>query len=167
VTTLPITIHITIKDQIKASTQKQISNLSTPTSNYYQNNAKEKLYTTTSNEKPIANDYWGSSMDTNDPNCFRVFFQNINGLIAGKSMERWIETVTTMKEKHCKIFGLAETNTNWHSHNIKNNKNRIINIQFSNASTILSSNRYNPTNHVYQGEHFKRALVIGKVGVLK
>jgi hypothetical protein len=95
-------------------------------------------------KKPLANDYWGSSMDTNDSNSFRVFFQNINGLTAGKSIERWIETVNTIKEKQCEIFGLAETNTNWRSHNIKNNINRIINNAFSNSSTILSSNRCNP-----------------------
>jgi hypothetical protein len=93
---------------------------------------------------PIANDYWGSSMDSTNPHHFRVFFQNINGLTAGKSMERWKETVTTMREKQCEIFGLAETNTNWNSNNIKNNISRIINHQFSNSSTILSSNRYNP-----------------------
>jgi hypothetical protein len=100
----------------------------------------------TISKKPIPNDYWGSSMDSNNPHCFRIYFQNINGLTAGKSMTRWLETVTTMKEKHCEIFGLAETNTNWNSNNIKNNINLIINNQYTNSSTILSSNRYNPTN---------------------
>jgi hypothetical protein len=93
---------------------------------------------------PIANDYWGSSMDTNDPRSFRVFFQNINGLTTGKSMKRWIETVTTMHEKKCEIFGLAETNTNWNCHNIKTNINRIITKYFPHSSTILSNNRYKP-----------------------
>jgi hypothetical protein len=83
-------------------------------------------------------------MDSNHPHCFRIYFQNINGLTAGKSMTRWLEMVKTMNEKRCEIFGLAETNTNWNSHNIINNINRIINNQFSNSSTILSSNRYNP-----------------------
>jgi hypothetical protein len=94
--------------------------------------------------KPIANDYWGSSMDTSDPSCFRIYFQNINGLTAGKSMERWHDTVTTMHHKKCEIFGLAETNTNWDSYNIKTNINRIINRYNVNSYTTLSRNRYNP-----------------------
>jgi hypothetical protein len=52
-----------------------------------------------------------------------------------------------MKEKQCEIFGLAETNTNWQSNNIKTNIDRIIKTQFVNSSTILSSNRYNPDNN--------------------
>jgi ribonuclease HI len=95
-------------------------------------------------QKPIPNDYWGSSMDTSDPSCFRIFFQNINGLTAGKSMERWHDTVTTMHHKKCEIFGLAETNTNWESYNIKTNINRIINRYNVNSSTNFSCNRYNP-----------------------
>jgi ribonuclease HI len=95
--------------------------------------------------KPIPNDSWGSSMDTNDPRCFRIYFQNINGLTAGKSMERWNETVMLMQDKKCEILGLAETNTDWKSYNIKTNISRIINKQFINSSTILSENRYNPT----------------------
>jgi hypothetical protein len=44
-------------------------------------------------KQPNANDYWGSSMDTNNPRYFRIYFQNINGLKAGRSMERWLKTV--------------------------------------------------------------------------
>jgi hypothetical protein len=96
-------------------------------------------------KQPIANDYWGSSMDDCNPHCFRIYFQNINGLTAGKSMIRWTETVANMKDKQCEIFGLAETNTNWNSYNIKNNINHIIKNKFPNSSTMLSNNRYNPT----------------------
>jgi hypothetical protein len=98
-------------------------------------------------QKPITNDYWGSSMVTNDSTSFRIYFQNINGLTAGNSLERWLETVKTMKEKQCEIFGLAETNRNWQSNNMKTNIDRIIKTQFVNSSTILSSNRYNPDNN--------------------
>jgi hypothetical protein len=53
-------------------------------------------------------------------------------MTVGKSMERWIETVTTMKANQCEIFGFAETNTNWQRKNVKTNINRIINKHFSN-----------------------------------
>jgi hypothetical protein len=97
-------------------------------------------------KKPIANDYWGASMDTYDSNCFRVYYQNINGLTSGESMEKWTDIVTTMKEHKCDIFGYAETNTNWHYNNTKNSINHIINKQFPNASTNLSDNRFIPNN---------------------
>jgi hypothetical protein len=97
-------------------------------------------------KKPIANEYWGASMDNTDPTCFRIYFQNINGLTAGKLIERWYDTCNTMKNKKCEIFGLAETNTNWKSHNITTKINLIINKHFTNLSTILSTNRYNPNN---------------------
>jgi hypothetical protein len=83
-------------------------------------------------------------MDTKPENCFRIYFQNINGLTTGNSLERWSEHVTTMKEKYCDIFGLVETNTNWQSNNIKTDIDSEVYKQFSTSSTNLSSNRYNP-----------------------
>jgi hypothetical protein len=97
-------------------------------------------------KKPIPNDYWGSSMDTHDKNCFRIFFQNINGLTSGESLEKWTEIVTTMQEKKCKIFGLAETNTNWNYSNIRTNISSIINKQIPNSTISLSNNRFNPAD---------------------
>jgi hypothetical protein len=98
-------------------------------------------------KKPIPNDYWGSSMDTHDKNCFRIFFQNINGLTSGESLEKWKEIVTTMQDKNCNIFGLAETNTNWNYINIRTHISSIINKQIPNSNINLSKNRFNPTDN--------------------
>jgi hypothetical protein len=97
-------------------------------------------------QKPIPNDYWGSSMDSEKHDSFRIYFQNINGITTGQDMERWDNVVSTMKDNCCEIFGLAETNTNWKSYNINNNLDHILRNKFSHSSTILSSNRFNPTN---------------------
>jgi hypothetical protein len=97
-------------------------------------------------KQPIPNDFWGSSMDSEKNNCFRIYFQNINGITSNDSLERWADTVSTMQENCCEIFGFAETNTNWRSYDIKPNLDRIINNKFLNSSTNLSSNRFNPCN---------------------
>jgi hypothetical protein len=97
-------------------------------------------------KKPIANDYWGSSMDSYDINCFRVYYQNINGLTSGESLNQWADIVNTMKDHKCDIFGYSETNTNWQYQNTKTRINHIINKQFPNSSTTLSDNRFNPND---------------------
>jgi hypothetical protein len=48
-------------------------------------------------KQPIPNDFWGSSMDSEKNNCFRIYFQNINGITSHDSFERWTDTVSTMK----------------------------------------------------------------------
>jgi hypothetical protein len=103
--------------------------------------------------KPIPNDYWGSSMDT-------------NGLTAGRSMARWIEMVSTMKDTKCDIFGLAETNTNWQCKNIKTNINHIITKQFINRLQFylpIDSTRI-IRNVFYRVALYNHAQGIGKAG---
>lgn len=71
-------------------------------------------------KKPIANDSWGSTMESADPSCTRIYFQNVNGITTTDSLtERWEDFITIMKEKGCDIFGISETNTNWKYYNIK------------------------------------------------
>lgn len=88
--------------------------------NIYQAQSKKKtLLQRHLLKKPIANDWWGSSMDSKDPDCTRIFFQNINGLTIDDSIDKWKVIVNAMHEKECSIFGFAETNTNWRYDNIK------------------------------------------------
>jgi ribonuclease HI len=97
-------------------------------------------------KQPIPNDFWGSSMDSNKNECFRIYYQNINGITSSDSMEKWNDHVSSMKDNCCEIFGLAETNTNWKCPNIKTELDNIINKTFPHSSTIFSSNKFNPTD---------------------
>ena len=101
-------------------------------------------------KKPIANDSWGSSMESKDPNSTQIFFQNINGLTSDGDIDKWKGIVKVMHEKECDIFGLAETNTNWRYYDIKNNIDQHCNEQFNHSRTSFSDNRFNPnSDHRY------------------
>jgi hypothetical protein len=60
--------------------QQMLAIISTSERAYKEKKSKKHFSQQHLLQKPIPNDYWGSSMDTNDQQCFRIFFQNINGI---------------------------------------------------------------------------------------
>ena len=96
-------------------------------------------------KKPIANDSWGSTIETVDPECTRIYFQNVNGITSTESLTaKWEDFIDTMKIKGCDIFGLSETNTNWKYYNIMNTLELPCINKFRNSRTNFSVNRFNP-----------------------
>ena len=60
------------------------------------------------------NETFGDNMDiAQQENNFRIYFQNINGLAAGKGTRKWEDIIQEMTTRQVSVCGFAETNTEW------------------------------------------------------
>ena len=66
------------------------------------------------------NEMFGDNMDkAHQENNFRVYFQNINGLAAGKGTRKWEDIIQEMTTRQVSVCGFAETNTEWQAEKTK------------------------------------------------
>ena len=74
-------------------------------------------------------------------NTFRIYFQNINGVTAGKGTGKWDNILQTMVKKNVSIFGLAETNIEWNNHKLSSRLKAKVRrtCQHANIATSTSS----------------------------